>query len=95
MGVEIVLLLLITGTYFPEVDTNSWSFIAYSIPFICIIIPFNIFLCFWFYAKLFIRKKGKAKALEYLFPEETRSFLRCLRRVGLWSLGISNGPDAR
>ena len=98
-GVEIVIFVVVARTYFPEVDLNSWRCIAVMTPPLLVAQYTNIFVGTVLFVRAFVKRKGRAKAVHYLFPEGEGGKLGVLGRVLLAAAGVreesSAGVDSR
>jgi hypothetical protein len=67
--VEATLFLSAARAYFPEVDLNSWACIGAAAPPLLVALLINFFVGTVLFVRAFTRRKGRTKAVRYLFPE--------------------------
>jgi hypothetical protein len=98
-GVELNLFAGVARTYFPEVDLNLGPCIAAMTPPLLVALLVNFFVGTVLFARAFARRKGRGKAVHYLFPEAEVGKLGVLGRILLKVAGLREekraGGDSR
>jgi hypothetical protein len=98
-GVEIAIFVSAARAFFPEVDLNSWICIAAATPPLLVAICVNFFVGTVLFVRVFVRRKGRAKALHYLFPKLEGGKCGMISRILLKAAGVredkESGVDSR
>jgi len=96
-GVEIAIFVGVARAYFPEVDLNSWSCIAAMTPPLLVALYVNFFVGTVLFVRVFARRKGRAKAVHYLFPKGEAGKLGVISWILLKTAGVERwaGVDSR
>jgi hypothetical protein len=68
-GVELAAFVSAVRAFFPGVDPESWTCIAGATPFVLLAWCINFFGATALFVRAFARKKGRARAMHYLFPD--------------------------
>jgi hypothetical protein len=89
--VEIAIFVAVARAFFPAVDLNSWPCIAVMTPPLLAALCFNFFVGTVLFLRAFTRKKGRARAVHYLFPEREAGKLGVIGRLLLAAAGIRKG----
>jgi hypothetical protein len=89
-GVEIAIFVVVARTYFPEVDLNSWPCIAAMTPPLLVALYVNFFVGTVLFVRAFIKKKGRARAVRYLFPAGESGRIGVTGRILLWAAGAQD-----
>jgi hypothetical protein len=84
----------VTKTCFPEVDMNSWPFIAIVAPLVILALWVNLIGAMVLFARAFARRKGQTKAVHYLFPSAEAGHPGLANRILLKLAGIRVGGEA-
>ena len=87
-GVEIAIFVVVVRRFFPEVDLNSWPCIAGMTPPLLVALYANFFVGTVLFVRAFARRKGRAKAVHYLFPEGEVGKLGVIGRMLLAAAGV-------
>lgn len=87
-GVEIAIFVVVTRTYFPDVDVNSWACIAAATPPLLVALYVNFFVGTVLFVRAFASSKGQAKAVRYLFPERQAGKRGMISRIVLKAAGV-------
>jgi hypothetical protein len=87
-SVEIAIFVSAAQTYFPKVDLNSWTCIAAAAPPLLVALFVNFLVGTVLFVRAFVRRKGRAKAVHYLFPEVEAGKCGMLSRILLLAAGI-------
>src|SRR5262245_27191828 len=67
--VEIAIVVGTARALLPKVDLNSWTCIAALTPPLLLALYINFFVGTVLFVRAFTRRKGRAKAMHFLFPE--------------------------
>jgi hypothetical protein len=94
-GVEIAIFVSVVRAFFPEVDLNSWTCIAVATPPLIVALYLNFFVVAVLFVRAFARRKGRAKAVRYLFHEGKAGKLRVISRFLLKAAGVREENGAR
>src|SRR5262245_61369328 len=86
-GAEIAIFVGVARAFFPEVDLNSWTCIAAMTPPLLVALYVNFFVGTVLFVKAFSRRKGRAKAVHYLFPKAEVGSPGVIGRILLWATG--------
>lgn len=88
-GVELIIFAVVAMTYFPEVNLNSWTCIAVMTPPLVAALLVNFFVGTVLFVRAFAKRKGRGKAVHYLFPEAEIGKLGVLGRILLKAGGLT------
>jgi len=90
-GLEIAIFVSVARAFFPEVDLNSWTCIAAMTPPLLVALYVNLFVGTVLFVKAFSRRKGRAKAIHYLFPKAEVGRPGVIGRILRWATGVREG----
>jgi hypothetical protein len=90
-GVEIALFVALAQAYFPKVDLNSWACIATTAPPLLAALFVNFAVGTALFVRAFVWKKGRDRALRYLFHAREAGQCGILARILL----LAAGPEKR
>jgi hypothetical protein len=87
-AVEIAMVAGIARASFPDADLNSWPFIALLTPPLLLAIYLNYLIATVLFVRDFTRRKGRAKAVQYLFAGDDVKKRGVIGRILLAATGI-------
>jgi hypothetical protein len=86
-GIEVALFVVVAQAYFPEMDLNSWPCIATTTPPLLVALLFNFAVGTALFVRAFVWKKGRDRAMRYLFHAEEAGQCGMLARMLLLAAG--------
>jgi hypothetical protein len=86
-GFEVALFVVAAQAYFPEVDLNSWACIALTAPLLLAALLVNFAVGTALFVRAFVWKKGRDRALRYLFHAREAGQCGMLARMLLLAAG--------
>jgi hypothetical protein len=87
-GAELATLVVAAQACLPEVDLNAWTSIAVATPPLLAALFVNLFVGTVLFVRAFVRRKGRARAVHYLFPEVGAGNGGVLGRILLMAAGV-------
>jgi len=87
-GVELACSVVIMKEYFPQVDVESLNCIVVAMPLVLLAVWLNFFVATVLFIRAFVQKKGRDKAMRYLFPASDNDQRGILSRMLLKASGL-------
>jgi hypothetical protein len=91
---EFAVFFAITKTRFPEVDVDSWPFVAIAFPLVILLLWINMLGATVLFARAFARRKGHTKAVHCLFSSAKAGQPGLVNRILLKLAVIRLGGEA-